>query len=212
MTQSPITGCTTKTLTIIFEDPKHYKFSSTDYHTKENRNITRSSWEHCISTKSNDMSIYFRVRYNATPDLRAFYVFRPKPTRHLACTFHISNICTVTDSLCHFTFPCIVIGFDVPVFTVERFQQTKHRKISCLCLNACFVQLSPPCFSLLEKSYSMYIRRTVSLPTAVDDILQVSRACKAPQFFFSSAKHNTSERDSSCHAKISFTASLPCFP
>lgn len=66
---------------------------------------------------------FFIGRYNATPSLRALS-FTPHPPTPV----HITNICTFRQF--SFASLCIVIALDVLVFTVERFQQTKHRKIS----------------------------------------------------------------------------------
>lgn len=62
-------------------------------------------------------------RYDATAGLRALDFNRPAPScSHYKCLYLQWRVSS--------PILCIIIVLDVLVFTVKRFQQTKHRKIS----------------------------------------------------------------------------------
>lgn len=110
-------------------------------------------------------------------------------------------------------FPCIVIALHVLLFTVKRFQQTKHRNKSVF--NACFLQLS------LSVQFPSVAKKRMSLCTLGGSKCQevrflcFSRALPLSPTSAQSAavsfpaKHNTSKKDLSCHAKISVSTTAP---
>lgn len=179
------------------------------------------------------MFCFLISRYDATPSLRAFSLEPHPPTSH-PFTLEIcvnSLIVPPAPQIPSVAFLCIVMALDVLLFTVERFQQTKHRKISVcfFLLNACSLQCSPSVrvLLLLEKvgggAVVMYNRRTeVSLqvdgissvrssssPLSALKVLPKSARNGADFFFLLFQQHTTTQVKGTCHAMQKISVKVP---